>query len=172
MHKLWDEHGQRRTFSAHTNQVTALQWQPLPTEAAEDERLLATGGEDGAICIWNVKSADNKPKYSMTMSLPVNSLSITPDGAFIAGATTANILIWKMGETAFPRACWERVPHPGWQSPKGGADEEEENISMSWDAEGQKLVYGANSRVSHLLDDGCNLYVEANFVQLAVINFR
>ncbi|KAK0741046.1 WD40-repeat-containing domain protein [Schizothecium vesticola] len=150
---LWDENGQRRTFSAHTNHVTALQWQPLRTEAVEDERLLASGGEDGAICIWNVKSADNKPKYSMTMNLPVICLSITPDGAFIAGATAANILIWKMGETAFPRACWERVPHPGWQSPKGGADDEEENISMSWDAEGQKLVYGAHSR-------------------LAVINFR
>ena len=99
----------------------ALQWQPLQGEAADDERLLASGGEDGAICIWNVKSADNKPKYSMTMNLPVTSLSITPDGAFIAGATAASILIWKMGETAFPRASWERVPHPGWQSQIGRA---------------------------------------------------
>ncbi|KAK0634614.1 WD40-repeat-containing domain protein [Bombardia bombarda] len=149
---LWDEAGKRRTISAHIGVITALQWQPLQTDAAEDERLLASGGEDGAICIWNVRNMDNRPKYSMTMSHTVVGLSITPDGAFIAGATSDRILIWKIGDHAMPRASWSRVPHPGWQSPK--AETEEEFLPcLGWNSEGQQLVYGANSR-------------------LAVINFR
>lgn len=134
--------------------VTALQWQPLQAPPAEDERLLASSGEDGVICIWNVRNQDNKPKYSMTMDSPVLGISMTPDGAFIAGATRDKILIWKVGEHAMPRASWTRIPHPGWQSPKANSDTEEEPVScLGWNSEGQKLVFGVNSR-------------------LAVINFR
>ncbi|KAK3320922.1 hypothetical protein B0T19DRAFT_466099 [Cercophora scortea] len=151
---IWDESGHRRSISAHIGVITALQWQPLQTDPAEDERLLASSGEDGVICIWNVRNSDNKPKYSMTMAGPVLGLSISPDGAFIAGATSDKILIWKLGEHVVPRATWSRVPHPGWQSPKANSDTEEEySICLAWDSDGQKLVYGANSR-------------------LAVINFR
>ncbi|KAK0626015.1 WD40-repeat-containing domain protein [Immersiella caudata] len=152
---LWDEQGNRRLINAHLGPINALQWQPLKGDAADDERLLASGGDDGAICIWNVRSMDNKPKYSMTMNnLAVVGLSITPDGAFLAGATSEKILIWKIGENAIPRASWNRVPHPGWQSPKGNSESDEEFMPcLGWDSEGQKLVYGANSR-------------------LAVINFR
>ncbi|KAK3315118.1 WD40-repeat-containing domain protein [Apodospora peruviana] len=148
---LWDESGQRKSISAHMGLIPALQWQPLKAEPAEDERLLASGGEDGAICIWNVRSPESKPKYSMTMSLPILGLSMTPDGAFIAGATSDKILIWKVGEHAIPRASWSRVPHPGWQSPSPKANPETEEDflpCLGWNAEGQKLVYGANGRVS------------------------
>lgn len=79
--------------------------------------------------------------------LPIVALAFTPDGAFIAGATTDRILIWKVGEHAVPRASWSRTPHPGWLSPKMGSDEEETHC-LCWDATGHKLAYGANSRVS------------------------
>ncbi|KAK3946349.1 lish protein [Diplogelasinospora grovesii] len=151
---LWDESGQRRRISAHIGVVTAIQWQPLRTEPAEDERLLASGGEDGVISVWNVRNPDNKPKYSMTMTGPVMGVSMTPDGAFIAGATSDKIWIWKLGEHTTPRATWTRVAHDGWLSPKNNGESDEEfTPCMGWDAEGQKLAYGANNR-------------------LAVINFR
>ncbi len=167
---LWDESGQRRSISAHIGMITSLQWQPLQTEPAEDERLLASSGEDGAICIWNVRSQDKIPKHSMTMSLPVAAISMTPDGAFIAGATSDRILIWKVGDSAIPRASWTRAPHPGWQSPKGNSDTEDDFLPcLGWDSEGQRLVYGANSRVSNTPE---HARVVANNSQLAVINFR
>jgi len=107
----------------------------------------------------------------MTMALPVISLSIAPDGAFLAGATSDKILIWKMGDSAIPRASWNRVPHPGWQSPKGNSETDEEfEPCLGWDSEGQKLVYGANSRVSATPTIGSE--VETDILQLAVINFR
>ncbi|KAK5660988.1 hypothetical protein OQA88_12365 [Cercophora sp. LCS_1] len=142
---LWTESGERRSINAHIGPIYALQWQPLQTEPTDDERLLASSGDDGAICIWNVRSLDTKqPKHSMTMSSAVLNLSMTPDGAFIAGATNDRIMIWKVGDSAFPRASWNKTPHPGWLSPKD--KEEDDQPCLGWDSEGQKLVYGANSR--------------------------
>lgn len=151
--QLWDQSGQRRPINAHMGVITSLQWQPLQAYPPDDERLLASGGEDGAIFLWNVRSPDNRPKYSMTMENPVVALAFTPDGAFIAGATSDRILIWKVGDHQIPRASWSRVPHPGWFSPKTNGDQYEEDIHcLCWDATGQKLAYGANSRVSAILE--------------------
>ncbi|KAI1102315.1 WD40 repeat-like protein [Jackrogersella minutella] len=152
---IWDNSGKRREIEAHCDGVTALSWQPLQQAPQQsDERLLASGGEDGAILIWNALALDGKAKCSMTMGPPIVALAFTPDGAFIAGATTERILIWKVGECSIPRASWSRTPHPGWLSPRINpeSDEEDEHC-LGWDASGHKLAYGVNSR-------------------LAIINFR
>ncbi|KAM3504462.1 hypothetical protein MY10362_003548 [Beauveria mimosiformis] len=150
---LWDESGQRRSISAHQGAITTMEWQPLPAShpVSEDERLIATGGDDCAILIWNARKPESKAKCFLTMDSPIVRLAFTPDGAFIAGATSSQVLIWKVGNTTMPRACWNRPPHPGWLSPKE-TDEEDEHC-LCWDMTGQKLAYGSNSR-------------------LAVINFR
>ncbi|KAF5509934.1 F-box-like/WD repeat-containing protein TBL1X [Colletotrichum siamense] len=148
---LWDENGQRRSITAHSGAITALQWQPLPADSSppEDERLIATGGDDCAILIWNAKFPDQKPKSYFTMESPIVAVSFTPDGAFIAGATAGHILIWKVGEHTMPRASWSRAPHPGWLSPKANSEpEEEDEHCLCWDADGQRLAYGANSRLA------------------------
>ncbi|CAK7271122.1 hypothetical protein SEPCBS57363_004456 [Sporothrix epigloea] len=151
---LWDEFGERRAISAHIGLITSLAWQPLQAPGTDNERLLASGGEDGAISIWNARIPDSKPKCSMTMDLPVTTLAFTPDGAFIAGATPERILIWKVSDHAIPRASWRRTPHPGWLSPKlNNESDDEDTHCLCWDATGQKLAYGVNNR-------------------LAVINFR
>ncbi|KAI0885343.1 WD40 repeat-like protein [Annulohypoxylon maeteangense] len=151
---IWDNNGRRREIKAHCDAVTAIAWQPLQQQPSGDERLLASGGEDGAVFIWNALATDGKAKCSMTMGPPIVALAFTPDGAFIAGATSERILIWKVGECSIPRASWSRAPHPGWFSPRMNpeSDEEDEHC-LGWDATGHKLAYGVNSR-------------------LAVINFR
>lgn len=152
---IWDSTGKRREIKAHCDAVTVLAWQPLQQPPSSgDERLLASGGEDGAIFIWNALAPDGKAKCSMTMGPPIVALAFTPDGAFIAGATSERILIWKVGDCSIPRASWSRAPHPGWLSPRMNpeSDEEDEHC-LGWDATGHKLAYGVNSR-------------------LAIINFR
>ena len=131
-----------------------MEWQPLQTNPSEDERLIATGSDDCSILIWNARMPDSKPKCFLTMEAPIVSLAFTPDGAFIAGATCDRVLIWKVGEHAMPRASWNRTPHPAWLSPKttGESDEEDEHC-LCWDATGQKLAYGVNSRVSYCTGD-------------------
>ncbi|KAF5248820.1 hypothetical protein FAUST_159 [Fusarium austroamericanum] len=153
---LWDESGQRRSISAHQGAITTMQWQPIPEshQGADDERLIATGGDDCAILIWNARMPKSKPKCFLTMDSPIMRLAFTPDGAFIAGATSTQVLIWKVGSHAVPRASWSRPVHPGWLSPKANTDaDEEDEHCLCWDADGQKLAYGSNSR-------------------LAIINFR
>ena len=128
-----------------------MAWQPVqsPHSSSTDERLLASGGDDGAIFIWNALALEGKPKCSMTMGPPIVALAFTPDGAFLAGATHERILIWKVGENSVPRASWSRAPHPGWLSPRMNpeSDEEDEHC-LGWDSTGHKLAYGVNSRVS------------------------
>jgi transducin (beta)-like 1 len=84
----------------------------------------------------------------MTMDSSVTALAFTPDGAFLAGATSHQILIWRLEDVSAPRARWVRGPEPGWLSPKSnGSAVEEDHHCLSWDAPGHKLAYGVNSLV-------------------------
>lgn len=81
-------------------------------------------------------------------------LAFTPDGAFIAGATADQVLIWKVTNPAMPRASWQRKQHPGWQSPKTASESDDDSYAehcLCWDADGHKLAYGSNSRVSQVV---------------------
>ncbi|KAG6008201.1 hypothetical protein E4U21_004800 [Claviceps maximensis] len=148
---LWDESGQRRSISAHRGAITTMAWQPLLTTQPfhDEERLIATGGEDCAIVIWNGRRPESKAKCFLKMDSPIVRLAFTPDGAFIAGATSRQVLIWKVDNHTIPRASWNRPPHPAWLSPKGlsESDEEDEHC-LCWDVSGQKLAYGSNSRLA------------------------
>jgi transducin (beta)-like 1 len=149
--QLWGEAGQRRSISAHRGAITTMAWQPLPPMQpnADDERLIATGGEDCAILIWNARMPEQKAKCFLTMDSPIVRLAFTPDGAFLAGATASQVLIWKVENTAIPRAKWSRPPHPGWLSPNTNSESDvEDEHCLCWDASGQKLAYGSNNRVS------------------------
>lgn len=130
-----------------------MAWQPLAVGQSthDDERLIATGGDDCAILIWNARKPESKAACFLTMDSPIVRLAFTPDGAFIAGATSSQVLIWKVGGHSIPRASWTRPPHPGWLSPKGTSEpDEEDEHCLCWDVSGQKLAYGSNSRVSRL----------------------
>jgi len=154
---VWDQQGQSHSFNAHQGVVTSLLWQPTESPSAigdESERLLASAGEDGAISIWNARSLETKSRSSMTMGSGVVALAFTPDGAFIAGATGQQILIWKVDDVSLPRASWIRGSEAGWQTPSShDSAAEEDQHSLCWDANGQKLAYGVNGL-------------------LAIINFR
>lgn len=131
--------------------ITSLIWQPIHAPVAlndDTERLLGSAGEDGAISIWNARSSETKSRSSMTMDSGVVALAFTPDGAFIAGATSERILVWKVGDVHIPRASWIRGPQPGWQTPQSqGSGADEDQHSLCWDANGQKLAYGVNGLV-------------------------
>ncbi|KAH9907893.1 WD40-repeat-containing domain protein [Xylariomycetidae sp. FL2044] len=162
--EIWDNSGKRRQFEAHCSAVTALAWQPLHPHPSDNERLLASAGEDGAVSIWNALSNDRNLKKCMSINppfvhAPFIALAFTPDGAFIAGATTERILIWKVGHYNTPRATWSRSSHPGWisprresphqDSPRRELEPDEEEVCLAWDFSGHKLAYGVNNKVSH-----------------------
>lgn len=153
MSKIWNDSERQKSFNAHQGVITSLLWQPSqapPAQEREAERFLATAGDDGAISLWNVYSSDENSLSSVTMGSAVVALSFTPDGAFIAGATNERILIWKTDDLSVPRAVWIRGDDKGWRTPQSQdsvLDDSEDQFSMCWDANGQKLAYGVNSRV-------------------------
>jgi transducin (beta)-like 1 len=151
LNKIWNQQGESHSYTAHQGGITALVWQPvanLISPPDESERLLASAGEDGAISIWNAKSLDTKSKCSMTMNNGVVGLTFSPDGAFIAGATSEQILIWKVDDVNIPRASWSRGSERGWQTPRSqdSQDVEDQHI-LSWSADGQTIAFGVNSLV-------------------------
>jgi transducin (beta)-like 1 len=152
--QIWDHQGQCNSFNAHQGLITSLLWQPMqnPVALSDDaERLLVSAGEDGAISIWNARSSEAKSTSSMTMGSSVVALAFTPDGAFVAGATSQRILIWKFDDVSVPRASWLRGSEMGWQTPQSNdSANEEDQHCLSWDANGQKLAYGVNSLVCKL----------------------
>jgi len=114
----------------------------------DSERLLASAGEDGAISIWNAKSLETKSKCSMTMGNGVVGLVFSPDGAFIAGATSDQTLIWKVEDVNIPRASWSRGSEKGWQTPRSQDSLEiEDQHTLCWSSDSQTLAYGVNSLV-------------------------
>ncbi|KAH7351055.1 WD repeat protein [Rhexocercosporidium sp. MPI-PUGE-AT-0058] len=152
---IYDQSGQCRSFNAHQGLITSLTWQPLqtpPGPADETERYLASAGEDNAISLWNVRSSDTKAKSSMTMGSAVVALAFTPDGAFFAGCTNDRILIWKADDVNVPRATWTRGDELGWRTPLShdsvSEELQEDQFSLCWDADGQRLAYGVNSRLA------------------------
>jgi len=140
----------------HTAVVSSLKWQPTPSPSSSPgERLLASSGEDGKVFIWNT-FALSKPMHIMTMDSSVLALAFTPDGAFLAAATSTHVLIWNMANPAVPAARWVRGQEPGWQSPNmNGTTLDEYHHCLCWDADGKRLAYGVNSMVcNHSLPIG------------------
>lgn len=85
----------------------------------------------------------------MTLDGAVVALAFTPDGAFLASATTTQILIWKLEDVSVPRARWVFGPEHNWRDGSNGLPgNEEPQHTLSWDANGQKLAYGINNNVS------------------------
>jgi transducin (beta)-like 1 len=79
----------------------------------------------------------------MTVDGAVVALAFTPDGAFLASATSQQILIWRLEDVSVPRARWAlgAGSNSNWATEEG-------HHSLSWDANGQKLAYGFDNNVS------------------------
>lgn len=155
--QIWNNEGEHRSLNAHQGTITSLMWQPItsPADANEEtERLIVSSGEDGAISIWNARSTETKPKFSMTMNSGVVAMAFTNDGAFLAGGTNQNVFIWSMNDVKSPVATWARGDNAGCRTPQStDSSADEDQFSMCWDSLGQRLAYGVNSRVSKIHED-------------------
>ncbi|RKF55466.1 F-box-like/WD repeat-containing protein TBL1Y [Erysiphe neolycopersici] len=150
---IWNKDGQSRVFTAHQGLITQLTWQPLVLVdplSKITERLLASAGEDGAISIWNVLLHDVKSRASMTMRSAASAIAFSPDGIFLASATSENVFIWKTDSPHIPLATWTCQYESGWETPLSSESTlgEEEICCLSWDSEGRRLAYGINNRLA------------------------
>jgi WD40 repeat protein len=86
---LWDEGTLRRTRSlarAHASGVTSMAF-------TSNGRLLATGGSDGRVRVWNV--SDGQRLKDFRVDSPVIRVAFSEDGGMVAAATEKGVLsIW------------------------------------------------------------------------------
>ncbi|KAI6249751.1 F-box-like/WD repeat-containing protein TBL1XR1 [Erysiphe necator] len=150
---IWGKDDPMYVFTAHQGVITQLTWQSLTTldpTSNTKERLLASAGEDGAISIWNIVLPNIKCRASMTMRSTAFAIAFSPDGEFLASATSENLFIWKTDSPHIPLGTWTRQYESGWQTPLSSEStfSEVEICSLSWDSEGRRLAYGMNNRLA------------------------
>lgn len=75
-------------LAGHAQAIRALAWSP-------DGRLLATGGDDNMLFIWQ-PAQSQMPLLKVRQNAPVLALSWSPDGRKIATASGNNVTLWML----------------------------------------------------------------------------
>ena len=95
--KLWDvaTRAQIATLEGHTSTVASVAF------SAPDGALLATGGRDGMVLLWDVLTREKIAAFGHTDG--VNSVSFSPDGTTLAaGSEDGKILLWDISKWMRP----------------------------------------------------------------------
>jgi WD40 repeat protein len=155
----------------HQAFITGLELRPNqavhPSQTSVHE--FATSSMDNTIKVWRFDSINNKFeslfKVHMGLSSPVMTLSYSPDGFYVAGASYDQIKIWKAESGVQPIAHWDgqgsdwhgttlklrdQDANGDVRSTSDGQLEFDADHSLNWDADSKKLAFGLGNQVSTL----------------------
>lgn len=88
--RLWDIASSRelRTFRGHSSWLTCVAFHP-------SEQVLASGGNDGTIRLWQVDRADPQVCVFSGLSRPIEALAVHPQQALVAALSKGNLIsLW------------------------------------------------------------------------------
>lgn len=88
--RLWnlDQMTEIRATQVHTRAVTSVQFSP-------DDSLLASGGNDGSVHLWQVSQSETRQTLLEPSEVPVMSVAFSPNGSRLAaGQEDGAIYIW------------------------------------------------------------------------------
>jgi WD40 repeat protein len=158
--------------------LTAFAFQPCPPSTARKPSLLATAFEDGA---WILYTNSTSSPTTLTPALssqlsdgPAFALAWSHDGQYLAIGGTELVQIWDIdtlvqredgaatwieerSSTHEPVVTWR--PDPSATKPRNGEqnghakDEQLDEPSLSWSAEGERLGFAVGKQVYLLLPD-------------------
>ena len=164
-----DKDGRMVKKIAHDNQVTAMEFQPLPrtsTHKMSARRILATASADCTVRLWNAQKPAKPHVFPMTPRVPALALAFSPDGQFLAAASAAHVQIWQANIEEKLVARWDaaidkdvelsngvnghgEMNGTGVDGDSGYGDEGEEPLSLlSWAADSSKLFFSAGNKVT------------------------
>jgi WD40 repeat protein len=90
---VWDVELRKKvlTFTGHENWIVALEFGPV-----SETPLLASGGYDGTVRVWNLKTARLEHEITSTRPYSITSLDFSPAGDMLAIATGSKISVWNV----------------------------------------------------------------------------
>lgn len=152
---------------AHDTAITALELRPRLANAVNSSKQeFATSSVDGTIKVWRYE-VDNSSIVSICKLVighasPVMTLSYSPDGFCLAGASYDTIRIWNAEHGHNHMATWkdeqnrwngsklrddDMMSVGGRSSINGDVLQTSADHSLTWDAESKKLAFGLGSQV-------------------------
>ena len=166
---LLDPNSKISTVQAHDCEITALMYQPLSNSdpsalPLSSPRTFATAGTDGKIKLWDARRPMQLMRtLEMGGASPILALSFTYDGYLVAAASSDKILFWTTDTGGLPKATWSArnigrsLPSTNGTLHSNGngniensemdVTDEDLTFSLSWDADGRRLAYGAKDKV-------------------------
>jgi serine/threonine protein kinase/WD40 repeat protein len=84
---LWEPmaNSRQRYLELHPGGATALAWAP-------DGKLVASGGVDGVVRLWDPHDGQVKVEYALHAPRPVTCLAFSPDGRFLASGGADQVI--------------------------------------------------------------------------------
>ena len=139
----------------------AMEIQPRPVAGSDTasfetiaSSLLAIAFDSGIIQLRDAQQPYNVIRR-LRMDVPVMAIAFSPDGYLLAAAGLDSVFVWSEGSGVIPQATW-RAPANQWNI-DGPSDDTEAGLSysLSWNVDGQKLIYTVGNQVSKTLKYVC-----------------
>ena len=110
-------------YLAHSGTVNVLSWSP-------DGGTLASGGGDGAVCLWETNTGRYLRGFKGDPVLEYTGIAWSPDGKMLALGSADGVLLWT---TAPARVSKHLV------------DDEGQTLTVAWSPDGKYLASGTSN---------------------------
>ena len=163
-----DKDGRLNKQSAHDGTITAVEFQPIPKASGHKmsaRRILATSSLDCTVRLWNAQKPTKPRTFHMSPKAPVLALAFSPDGSYVAAASSNHVQVWLATVDEQPVARWDAAIEKdldisngvnghaemngnGVDGDSGYGDDADEPLSLlSWTADSSKLFFSAGNKV-------------------------
>ena len=142
------------TVDLNDGNSTVMEFQPRPavsndiaTSKASISKILAIAFDSGVIQLRDARHPNNVVRR-LRMDVPAMAIAFSPNGRLLAAAGLDSIAVWSEEGGIIPQASW-RAPIEQWIT-DGSGDDTEAGLDhgLSWNSDGQKLIYTVGNQVS------------------------
>lgn len=147
------------TPEANGKRTAAMAFEPLSDTSDQDTsapRRLAVAHDAGDAYVYamNRDSCELSVQLSMRPYEPALALAWSPKGSLLAVASDEAVKIWNLEANGTePFVAWQAAPAQWYQGNDNnlpGDEEGQAEPSLSWDADGKRLVFAVGRKVCHI----------------------